>query len=133
VRYGWIALLGVVGTALVIPRTPHAQKPKPRGSRRRRLISPTNSSIATSRRHGRISSGSRTLRAWRPGAASFRRSQGFTDVDSINVRREAKRTPLLYRAAIGAFMRAAQEMQESGSFSFADHAAAPHELTRTMR
>jgi 2-methylisocitrate lyase-like PEP mutase family enzyme len=39
----------------------------------------------------------------------------------------------LYRTAIGAFMRAAQEMQESGSFSFADHAAAPHELSRIMR
>jgi carbonic anhydrase len=28
-RNGWIALLGVVGAALVIPRTPHAQTPKP--------------------------------------------------------------------------------------------------------
>jgi 2-methylisocitrate lyase-like PEP mutase family enzyme len=39
----------------------------------------------------------------------------------------------LYRTAIGAFMRAAQEMQESGSFSFARDAAAPHELSRIMR
>ena len=39
----------------------------------------------------------------------------------------------LYRTAIGAFMRAAQEMQESGSFSFAGHAATPHELSRIMR
>jgi carbonic anhydrase len=29
VRNGWIALLVVVGTALLVPRTPHAQKPKP--------------------------------------------------------------------------------------------------------
>jgi 2-methylisocitrate lyase-like PEP mutase family enzyme len=39
----------------------------------------------------------------------------------------------LYRTAIGAFMRAAQEMQENGSFSFAGHAATPHELSRIMR
>jgi len=39
----------------------------------------------------------------------------------------------LYRTAIGAFMRAAQEMQESGSFSFAGLAATPHELSRIMR
>lgn len=39
----------------------------------------------------------------------------------------------LYRTAIGAFMRAIQEMQESGSFSFAGRAAAPHELSRIMR
>ncbi len=39
----------------------------------------------------------------------------------------------LYRTAIGAFMRAAQEMQESGSFSFASQAATPRELTRIMR
>jgi 2-methylisocitrate lyase-like PEP mutase family enzyme len=39
----------------------------------------------------------------------------------------------LYRIAIGAFMRAAQEMQESGSFSFASQAATPHELSGMMR
>ncbi len=39
----------------------------------------------------------------------------------------------LYRTAIGAFMRAAQEMQESGSFSFAGMAATPRELNRIMR
>ena len=39
----------------------------------------------------------------------------------------------LYRTAIGAFMRAPQEMQESGSLSFAGHAATPHELSRIMR
>jgi 2-methylisocitrate lyase-like PEP mutase family enzyme len=39
----------------------------------------------------------------------------------------------LYRTAIGAFMRAAQEMQESGSFTFADHAATPTQLSRIMR
>ena len=39
----------------------------------------------------------------------------------------------LYRTAIGAFMRAAEEMQKSGSFSFAGHAATPHELSRIMR
>jgi 2-methylisocitrate lyase-like PEP mutase family enzyme len=39
----------------------------------------------------------------------------------------------LYRTAIGAFMRAAQEMQESGSFSFAGHAPTPQELSRIMR
>jgi 2-methylisocitrate lyase-like PEP mutase family enzyme len=39
----------------------------------------------------------------------------------------------LYRTAIGAFMRAAQEMQESGSFSFAGGAAAPRELSRILR
>jgi 2-methylisocitrate lyase-like PEP mutase family enzyme len=39
----------------------------------------------------------------------------------------------LYRTAMGAFMRAAQEMQETGSFSFAGHAATPNELSRIMR
>ena len=39
----------------------------------------------------------------------------------------------LYRTAIGAFMRAAREMQESGSFSFADQAATPRDLSRIMR
>jgi 2-methylisocitrate lyase-like PEP mutase family enzyme len=39
----------------------------------------------------------------------------------------------LYRTAIGAFMRAAQEMQESGSFSFASHAATPAALRKIMR
>ena len=38
----------------------------------------------------------------------------------------------LYRTAIGAFMRAAQEMQESGSFSFASDSASPQELRRIM-
>jgi 2-methylisocitrate lyase-like PEP mutase family enzyme len=39
----------------------------------------------------------------------------------------------LYRTAIGTFMRAPQEMQESGSLSFAGHAATPHGLSRIMR
>jgi len=39
----------------------------------------------------------------------------------------------LYRTAIGAFMRAAQEMRESGSFSFASQAATPRELSGIMR
>jgi 2-methylisocitrate lyase-like PEP mutase family enzyme len=39
----------------------------------------------------------------------------------------------LYRTAIASFMRAAQEMQESGSFSFAGQATTPHELSRIMR
>jgi 2-methylisocitrate lyase-like PEP mutase family enzyme len=39
----------------------------------------------------------------------------------------------LYRTAIGAFMRAAQEMRQSGSFAFAGHAASPHELSKILR
>lgn len=39
----------------------------------------------------------------------------------------------LYRTAIAAFMRAVDEMRESGSFAFADGAASPPELSRIMR
>src|SRR5262245_29655805 len=38
----------------------------------------------------------------------------------------------LYRTAIGAFMRAAEEMQERGSFTFAGHAATPDQLSRIL-
>jgi len=36
----------------------------------------------------------------------------------------------LYRSAMGAFLRAVEEMRENGTFSFADHAASPRELSR---
>ena len=36
----------------------------------------------------------------------------------------------LYRTAMGAFLRAVQEMRENGTFSFAAHAASPRELSR---
>jgi 2-methylisocitrate lyase-like PEP mutase family enzyme len=39
----------------------------------------------------------------------------------------------LYRTAMGAFVRATREMQESGSFTFAGDAATPTELGRIMR
>jgi len=39
----------------------------------------------------------------------------------------------LYRTAMGAFLRAVQEMRENGTFSFAAHAASPRELSRIFR
>ena len=39
----------------------------------------------------------------------------------------------LYRTAMGAFLRAVQEMRENGTFSFAAHAASPRELNRIFR
>jgi 2-methylisocitrate lyase-like PEP mutase family enzyme len=56
----------------------------------------------------------------------------LAELSGIGVRRVSVGSAL-YRTAIGAFMRAAQEMQESGSFSFAGHAATPQELSRIMR
>jgi 2-methylisocitrate lyase-like PEP mutase family enzyme len=35
----------------------------------------------------------------------------------------------LYRAALGAFLRGAREMHDHGTFSFADEAANPREIS----
>jgi 2-methylisocitrate lyase-like PEP mutase family enzyme len=39
----------------------------------------------------------------------------------------------LYRTAMGAFLRAVQEMRDKGTFSFAAHAANPRELSKIFR
>ncbi len=52
-----------------------------------------------------------------------------TDLASIGVKRISVGSALS-RAALGAFLRAAREMRDHGTFSFADEAAGSEELTR---
>jgi 2-methylisocitrate lyase-like PEP mutase family enzyme len=56
----------------------------------------------------------------------------LAELSSLGVKRVSLGSAL-YRTAMGAFMRAAEEMHEGGSFSFADQAATPRELSKVMR
>jgi 2-methylisocitrate lyase-like PEP mutase family enzyme len=56
----------------------------------------------------------------------------LAELSALGVRRVSLGSAL-YRAAIGALMRAAQEMREHGTFSFAAHAARPRELSRILK
>jgi 2-methylisocitrate lyase-like PEP mutase family enzyme len=56
----------------------------------------------------------------------------LAELSALGVRRVSLGSAL-YRAAIGALMRAAQEMREHGTFSFAAHAASPRELSRILK
>jgi 2-methylisocitrate lyase-like PEP mutase family enzyme len=56
----------------------------------------------------------------------------LAELSDLGVRRLSVGSAL-YRTAIGAFMRAAREMQENGSFSFANQAATSRELSGIMR
>lgn len=56
----------------------------------------------------------------------------LAELSKIGVKRVSVGSSL-YRTAIGAFMRAAQEMKESGSFSFGAEAASPKELSKILR
>jgi len=56
----------------------------------------------------------------------------LVELSSLGVKRVSVGSAL-YRTAIGAFMRAAKEMQESGTFAFASGAATPYEVSRIMR
>jgi 2-methylisocitrate lyase-like PEP mutase family enzyme len=56
----------------------------------------------------------------------------LAELSALGVRRVSLGSAL-YRAAIGALMRAAQEMREHGTFSFAAHAASPLELSRILK
>lgn len=56
----------------------------------------------------------------------------LAELSKIGVKRVSVGSSL-YRTAIGAFMRAAQEMKETGSFSFGAEAASPKELSKILR
>jgi 2-methylisocitrate lyase-like PEP mutase family enzyme len=49
------------------------------------------------------------------------------ELSAMGVRRVSVGSALC-RSALGAFLRAAREMREQGTFTFADNAARPHDL-----
>ena len=52
----------------------------------------------------------------------------LTDLSALGVRRVSVGSALC-RAALGAFLRAAREMREHGTFTFAKEAASPREIS----
>ena len=56
----------------------------------------------------------------------------LTELSELGVRRISVGSALA-RTALGAFLRAAREMQEHGTFTFADEAASPREISAMFK